>query len=184
MSNGRVVPTPDSSDLPTYRILIDGQEITKKYHLLALTVTKAVNKIPVAKVRLLDGDASKEDFEISNTDFFVPGKSIEILAGYHSEESTLFQGMIIRHGIKSREGRHSILEVECKDEAVKMTVGRKNAYFQDMTDSDIIAEILGQYNLTADVSSTSYQHPEMIQYYSTDWDYLVERADANGLLVI
>jgi Rhs element Vgr protein len=73
--------------------------------------------------------------------------------------------------------------VECKDAAVKMTVGRKSKYFYESTDSDILEEILGEYELDKDVEATTVTHPEMVQYYSTDWDFIVSRAEANGKLV-
>ena len=33
------------------------------------------------------------------------------------------------------------------------------------------------------VDATSYQHPEMVQYYCSDWDFALSRADANGLFI-
>ncbi len=183
MSDERVIPIPASSDLATFRILVDGAEITSEYNIVSIMVTKSTNKIPVAQIKYLDGDVAKEDFEVSNSDYFVPGQEIEILAGYHSKENTIFKGIIVCHGIKTRKNKPSLLIVDCRDKAVKMTVGRKNAYYQDLADSDIIEEIVGEYGFESDIEPTQPSHKEMIKYYTTDWDFIVSRSEVNGKLV-
>ncbi|MBD3421972.1 MAG: type VI secretion system tip protein VgrG [Chitinivibrionales bacterium] len=184
MNNSRVVPTPAPADLVTFRIVIDGVELGSEYHLVALSVTRTVNKIPSAVMTLLDGDPAQEDFPLSNSDLLVPGKQIELLAGYHSQEDTIFKGIIVSHSIKARSNKPSALTIELKDKAVGMTLGRKSKYFVEMTDSDIMEELLGAYALETDVESTDAIHAEMVQYYATDWDFLVSRADVNGKLVM
>ncbi len=183
MSNERVIPTPAPSDLPTVTILSAGTEISAEYNVVSITVTRTINKVAAAQIMLLDGDVADEDFEASNTDDFIPGREIEILAGYHTDESTLFKGIIIQHGIKVRKNKPSLLMIDCKDPAVKMTVGRNNVYYRDTTDSEILEELIGNYGLSAEVEATEVQHAEMVQYYTTDWDFMVTRAEANGKLV-
>ncbi|NJM24485.1 MAG: type VI secretion system tip protein VgrG [Bacteroidia bacterium] len=92
---------------------------------------------------------------------------------------------MIRHGIAAKTDQSSKLQLELKDVSVKMTVGRKNKYFEpDSLDSDIIEEIIGNYaGIDTDVSATSVTHQEMVQYASTDWDFMLTRAEANGMLV-
>lgn len=183
MTDERVIPTPAASDLPTVTILSDEAEISKAYNVISVTVTRAINKVAAAQIVLLDGDVAKEDFELSNTEDFIPGREIEILAGYHTSESTIFKGIIIQHGIKVRKNKPSLLVIDCKDAAVKMTVGRKHAYYRDTTDSEIIEELIGNYDLSAEVEATDVQYAEMVQYDATDWDFMVVRAEANGKLV-
>jgi len=103
MSKDRVIPVEKSTDLPTITIKSDGSEISKEYQVVSVTVEKEVNRIPKTQIILLDGDTAKEDFELSNKDLFIPGKEIEILAGYHSDESVIFKGIIINHSIKAKK---------------------------------------------------------------------------------
>ena len=66
-----------------------------------------------------------------------------------------------------------------------MTVGRKNANFVDSKDSDVIGKLIGTYSdLSSDVDTTTTTFKEIVQYYSTDWDFIMSRAEMNGLLVI
>lgn len=181
MNNSGVIQTSKSADLITFKILTDGKELSKIYEVKSISVTKEVNKIPTAKIILLDGDASKRDFELSNEDFLIPGKEIEITAGYHSDEETIFKGIIIKHNLKIRANSTQLI-IECKDEAVKMTIGNKSNYFYKSKDSDIIKELIGNYSLANDVEDTKYEHPELVQYNATDWDFMIMRAQANGKL--
>lgn len=183
MSTQRNIPTPASDDLITFTVKVNGQAINIAYQVMSIMVSKEVNKIPTAKILLLDGDVSKEDFEISNTEDFIPGNEIEIFAGYHSEESVIFKGIIIKHGLKIKEGKPSVLDIECKDLATAMTIGRNNNCFYESSDSEIIEEILGNYSLEKDVEATEVTHKELVQYYATDWDFMLCRADVNGKLV-
>ncbi len=184
MSDERVIPTSRPADLPTFKILVDGTQIDTRYKVTAILVSKSVNRISSAQIILLDGDTATETFQISNTDNFIPGKEIEIHAGYHTDETVIFKGIIIKHGIKTGKKKSSVLKIECKDKAVKMAAGRKNNYYHDSKDSDIIEEIVNNFSLDNDIEATTLQHKEMIQYYSSDWDFIVSRADVNGKLVI
>ena len=179
----RVIQTSRSSDLVTQKILVGGAELSHAYSVLNIVVEKEINRIPTARIVLLDGNPSSQDFELSNQDLFLPGKEIEIKAGYHSDEATIFKGIVIKHSLKIRTSQ-SFLIVECKDKAVKLTIGRKSKYFYDSKDSDILAEIIGTYGLDNDVEATSVQQKELVQYNVSDWDFCVTRAQANGKVLV
>jgi Rhs element Vgr protein len=127
-----------------------------------------------------DGSASASSFSLSNSSLFIPGKEIEILAGALNNPTSLFKGIVVQQSIKVRDNAAAQLIVECRHKAVKLTIGRKNAYYFDKTDSDIISTLLSGASITADVESTSVTHKQQVQYYSTDWDFLLTRAQANG----
>ncbi len=181
MNNTRTIQTPQSPDLVTFKVFIEGEELSSTYQVKNITVEKEVNRIPFAQLAFFDGEASTQDFELSNEELLTPGKAIEIKCGYHNDEESVFKGIIIKQSIKIRENS-SVLVVECRDEAVKLTIGRKNAYFYESTDAEIIEEIIGSYGLSAEVASTEYSHKELVQYNTSDWDFMMTRAQANGLI--
>jgi Rhs element Vgr protein len=171
----------------TVRIIIysNGKQIDESYRTVSVTVRKKINTIPYAKLVLLDGDMASGDFPISDKDDFKPGREIKIDAGYANESQTVFEGIIIKHGIKITGDNYSRLVVEARDKAVKMTIGRKNANYTDSKDSDVIKKLIGNYSgLKADVAATDTQYDELVQYYCSDWDYMLARAETNGLWVI
>ena len=185
MSNSRTIPNESLHDLITFDILSEGQPINSGYQVLSLSVSKEINRIPTAKIVFIDGDASEEKFEISDTSDFIPGKKIQIKLGRDSSNTTVFKGIVTKHAIKIRGNGASMLIVECKDEAVKMTLGRHSKYFEQMKDSDAIEQLIGNYSgLTKDVETTTLKHRELVQHHVSDWDFMLLRADANGKLVV
>lgn len=181
MNNSGYIQTARTPDLITFKVLSGDTELPGKYGVKSIVVEKEVNRISYARIVILDGSVPEQDFELSNEDLLTPGKEIEITAGYHSEEETIFKGVVVKHNIKIRNGS-SYLIIECKDKAVKMTLGRKSKYFYESTDSDIIEELISNSGLTADVEATANSHQELVQYRASDWDFMVTRAQANGKL--
>jgi Rhs element Vgr protein len=183
MPNERTIPASRNPDLVSFNIKVEGQAIPARVQVLSVAVNKEVNRVPSARIDIVDGDAASGDFPLSNEDLFVPGKQIEIALGYHSDEKTVFKGMIVRQSIRIREN-NARLVIECRDLCFKMTAGPKSRYFEEVKDSEVFETILGEYSLEKDVENTSAQHLELVQYEATDWDFVVSRADANGLLCI
>lgn len=183
MSNRSTIPTPATPDVCTVAVLVEGTEISGEFHVLSVSVTREINRIPAATIQIRDGEASRSTFAVSDTDHFIPGRKIEIHLGYRSQNESVFKGIIIKHSIKIRKDS-SLLIVECRDEAVKMTSGRNNRYFTDKKDSDIMEELIGAYRLQKEVRATTPDLKEIVQYDATDWDFLLCRAEANGHVVM
>ena len=183
MSDGSTIPTPATPDVCTVAVLVEGTEISGEFHVLSVSVTREINRIPAATIQIRDGEASRSTFAVSDTDHFIPGRKIEIHLGYRSQNESVFKGIIVKHSIKIRKDG-SLLIVECRDEAVKMTSGRNNRYFTDKKDSDIMEELIGGYQLQKEVRATTPDLKEIVQYDATDWDFLLCRAEANGHVVM
>lgn len=181
--NQLLPPLPRRTDLVTYVIKINGTAIPDTVSVHSIAVTHVANKVSSARIVIIDGDAASQRFATSDLDILSPGSPIEIALGYHGEDRSVFKGIIVRHTVRVPQQGTAHIEVLCKHISVKLTVGRYNRYFFDETDSDIIKS-LARGKVTAEVADTSFQHPEMVQYGCTDWDFLVTRAEANGLLVI
>lgn len=156
-----------------------------KYELVSIDISREVNRIPDAQVLLLDGDAAQGKFEISDTAFFEPGKEIEIKLRYEgSPDVTVFKGLVVRHGIEVNE-HGSMLSVEMKDAAIKLTHPRRSVVFRKQTDDKIIGRIIQDAGLRkGPIAATQPEHAEIVQYYATDWDFILSRADIQGLVVI
>jgi Rhs element Vgr protein len=176
------IPTPPVNDVPTFKILIEGTEMNSSYEVLNISVTKELNKISGAEIILLDGNVSIEDFEVSNTEDFIPGKQIQIQAGYQGDDSTIFKGVVVKHGIKI-VNNESVLSVTLKNDAYKSALERKNKVFSEAKDSDIIQDILSNYSFDIEVEDSMYQHESLVQFNCSDWDFINMRAEVVGKLV-
>jgi Rhs element Vgr protein len=166
-------------------VLIDGKEIPKVNQVLSIEIVKEINKIPYAKVVLVDGNPGKQNFAHSEEAIFEPGKKIEVKSGFKpGSEKSLFKGIITEMGIKLGTFSGSCLVLKCKDKALGMSIGRKNKMFFKKKDSEIISAIVSEDGLSADVEATSLQHKKLVQHSCSNWDFVLTRADVNGLVTI
>lgn len=179
-----IIPNTAKNDAASYTILINGKEADPTYKLMSLSILKEVNRIPTAKIVFVDGDAAKRSFDISNTNDFIPGNKIQINIGRDSQNKQAFKGMIVKHAVKVKSNGHSQFIVECMDECVKMTIGRNSHYFEKMKDNQVFDELIQKYKLKSDPETTKLQHKELVQHHISDWDFLLLRAEANGMMVI
>lgn len=151
-------------------------------NILSLDIITAVNKIPYAQVVIGESaTSSKSLVELSDADCFKPGKEIEIILSNDTGEIT-FKGIVIKQNLK-RTGDNTYLTVEIKDSAHKLSLLRQSAVFVNMDDKGIIKELLKDTGLEMKCDETTTKHKQMVQYYSTKWDFIISRAEANGLLV-
>lgn len=180
-----VIPNTSTHDVVSFKILIDGTAIDPAFQILHFSITKEVNRIPSVKLVVRDGDAAQRKFEISNTSVFIPGKKIQIDLGLDGNNATAFKGIITRHSLRIKEHGNTELSIEAKDESVKMTIGRKNSYYTQLKDSDLMNQLVKNYKtLSSDIKPTKLKHKEIVQHHITDWDLLLLRAEANGMMVL
>ncbi|MFZ2404169.1 MAG: contractile injection system protein, VgrG/Pvc8 family, partial [Methylobacter sp.] len=172
----------EATDVISQTILVNGAPLNNEIGIAQITVNKTFNKVASAKLVFIDGSVSDRDFSLSNEDTLKPGNEITVQLGYHGEVDTVFSGIIVKHAIKAKFHGASVLVIEAKDKAIKLTGSRKSAYFINKTDSDVITELAGE--LQTDIETTSTAHKQLVQFDSTDWDFICTRAEANGMLVL
>lgn len=177
--------SPLVADLETLAVTLTvaGAPLADSLSLLSVEVEREVNRIPFARIWIADGSLADATYAASETATFLPGGDVVVSAGYGSAESTLFSGIIVSQGIRLRPDGSTGLVLTCMDKAVALTLVRASAQYVSQTDSDIISGLIADAGLTADVEATTYTHPQLLQHYASAWDFIVTRADANGMLV-
>ena len=174
----------NEGDLVTFAIKVDGEAIPDYYSVYSIEIIKTVNRISVATIVFLDGSSDEENFEISSSDTLIPSKELSIEAGYNSENKLLFKGIITKQSLRVDNSMGSTLTIECKDAAVKMTVGRKNACYTEVKDSDVMSTLIGNYGgLSSEITATEKTLAQLVQSYCSDWDFMLSRAEINGMVV-
>jgi Rhs element Vgr protein len=185
MAEERVIPAVQS--VAEFRIKIGGQELARTIEVVAVHVSKIVNRISMARFIIADGTVGENDFKLSNGDQFIPGNEVEISAGTIDDQVSIFNGIITKQSISIRANRSSQLVVECKHKAVKATITRRSNCYHDMTDDAAISDALKASGLSAgdlDLETTDVTHPGMVQYNCTDWDFAVSRAEMTGKMIL
>ncbi|MCO4294455.1 type VI secretion system tip protein VgrG [Solitalea sp. MAHUQ-68] len=189
-TDNNTVLLEEKMDAVSLLIKVEGEEISRQYQVTTLTIHHEINKIPTANLTIIDGEASTQDFPISSTGQFVPGKKIEIELGYFrngqtSEDRFLFKGIVVTNNNRVSNNCCE-LTIECKDEAVKMTVNRGNAHFdKQITASDIAEQLLNRNNLQIDsIATATIHHEQVVQSNVSDWDFMIGRVDVVGMICV
>jgi len=177
-------PATVAGALVTFTIKVEGKAIDSTIQVVSVDTWQAVNRVPRARVVLYDGSAAEADFPLSDLKTFVPGQSVEIALGYDNKEVSVYRGVIVRQGLEISQQGGSRLIIDLTDEAIKMTLARHNALFEKIKDSDLIGKLITASGLSKDVASTNTVHEDIVQYYASDWDLMVTRAEQNGLVVM
>lgn len=175
-------PTIYKDRVLTYSVYCNGSKPKDGYTLVSAKIRLELNRIGKATLKFDAGNMDEQSFEESESNLFKPGNTLRLDAGEKNKEDTLFDGVIIGLRILTGKDLRSYMVVECRDNAYPATQGRKNRIFEKKKDDGIIKEVLSSYG-KVDVDATPYQHPTLVQYYCSDWDFALSRADANGLLV-
>lgn len=167
-----------------YEIDIDGP-IPTKYQLDHLHTKYEVGQIPEATLRFTEGKG-KPDNDMDAGDGgkkFEPGQKVKIKLGSAEGTKDVFNGTLMKVGVKSAGEGDTVIELTAKHDMVKMTVDRKTAHHLEMTDSDVFGKILGEYGLAGDVGSTTPLHEDLTQFEAKDLDFIQSRADTVGFVV-
>lgn len=175
-------PSKNKDRVLACSVYVNGSKLKDTFSLVSASVRLSLNRIGKATLKFNAGNMDAQTFDESDNTLFKPGNSIRFDAGDTDRQDTLFEGSIIGVRILTGKDFRSYMVVECRDCAYPATQGRKNRIFEKKKDSDIIREVLKDYG-SVDVDATCYQHPTLVQYYCTDWDFALSRADACGLFV-
>lgn len=178
-------------------ILCNGKKLDDKFHLQYVDVSAEVNKVPIAELGLKDGNIGKQEFPVSDDTSFEPGSTLEVRLLFHDSKGgkfleanaiTVFKGIVTRQTLSASREKTQLI-VEARHEVVKMTHNRKNFVWLNKKQTD--KEILTQVFKNAKVKGMKFvgaakfsPQPEMVQNYCTDWDFVMSRCEANGLMVI
>lgn len=178
-------PSPDELAVsnPVCTIQSNGQPLPTTIQVVSVDIWVGVDKLPKARIVVSDGSAADQNFPISETATLIPGAALTICLGYGSERTAVFSGLVYRQGLEVSINGPSRLVVEATDKAMAMTLSRSNAIFENVTDSQVCEKLITAASLHAEVTATSTVHAAIVQYYASDWDLLVLRAQASGMVV-
>ncbi|MFJ5444820.1 phage baseplate assembly protein V [Methylobacillus methanolivorans] len=155
---------------PQLQLLIAGKTLT---NLHALSIEQRLNTVPFASVQLAFSALEQLDEEGGT---LLPGQPIEIKA----DEHIVFSGTITTHNINlSLIGCIVTLNCHC---LVGLTTLPRSRIFQDMSDRDIAAELLHGHDVQMHFTGPTLHHKCVIQHQLTDWDFLLQRLRAIGLV--
>jgi len=172
----------------SFEIKIGGKALAKELVVMKINVKYDVNKIAKASVSIIGGNTYESIFPESETADFEPGKEIVISIGYAEKNTEVFSGIIVNHRLSVGEGylnyaSRSLVVLEAADKAIKMTLEKKSDLYEKKKDSDLITTVVSGAGLAKKIEATTLQHDFIARHHCTDWEFVLNRAAANGLLV-
>ncbi len=163
----------------------EGTKVADLFELSSLWTKVEVDGIGVAILTFPAGDIAKQKVEESEKNTFDLGKEIKIEAVVGTTEKTvLFEGLVTRHSFDFIDGDGRLV-VECKTFTYLLTLNVQSKSFYKKSIKDILSAVFSPYSkITSKIDNISFKHNEVIQFYQSDWDFVLNRMQDNGLVLI
>ncbi len=133
-----------------------------------------------------DIDIAEDDFVMLSDNRSGPDSELAVLVPIDGKTVWLVRGPVIGHQIKFvHGGAGSYVEVQGADTSIAMDRETKTMLWPDVTDSDAVSTILGQYKYKPDVEATTAGHFEekhTLVQRDSDWRFVKRLARRNGSL--
>ncbi len=176
-------PIISGNNLVSFAITSEGNAIPDTYGIMSVGITQEIDRIAQAQITVRDGNPTTQMFEIADSDTFKTGNTIEISLGYATETTVIFSGEVTKQAIKIDDSG-TTFQVTCKDLLVAATKTRSTLVLTDALDSDAISQIATNLGVSSTITATTVTKEKIIQYNATDWDFIVSRAQRNGMAVV
>lgn len=174
----------NASSNPEFRITVDDGELPagQRGDVRRIHVTEALAAVARASILLRNWDAESNGPEDEDDGFkFAVGQTVSIELGYGTDLETVFEGLVVALRARCETGESQELEVICRCRGAILRGPRLNRVWNDATDLAAVTEIGGKANLSV-VGQAAFDHPFLVQRERTDWDFVLDRARALGLV--
>ena len=168
-------------------VTADGSPLPGTWQVTKVSIDKEVNKIPQCEMEVIADACCTEECPVLNSAQFAPGTKIEVKAGYDDgEQSLIYSGIVMKQNVNQQGKDNMTIRVICKDPAVAMTQKRYSWNFDaNSTDQDVMQKSITKWKgVSAKVASTKGTIPQPVKFNATDWDFVLDRAEVNGMVVI
>ncbi|MCB5187025.1 phage baseplate assembly protein V [Methylobacillus caricis] len=155
-------------------LVINGARSSLAGNLKMLRIEQRLNALPNAYLQLEFDTLNAFDQASGN---LLPNQLLEI----HADSQILFQGKVQQQKIKFGAGKY-LLTLICWHQAAALQTHVRSRCFAENSDSQTIHELLAPYGIKADIESSTLHHHGLIQHNISDWDFLLQRLNANGLV--
>ena len=165
------------SDKPTLlKITLKGKD--SELAPISADVLHEIGRIPMARL-VFSAFIEGENFAQT----CAPGTELGIEGQDGDTWVPLFSGIVSGQKFTAKNGSRR-LTIEVRDKAQALTISPRTRFFEKKKDSELCAEIIKEYGLAADIAATPHKHEQLIQLRIPDWDFILHRLWANGLVAI
>lgn len=170
--------SPQNLGVLQVEVLAKGSPLDVTDRLVSISVLHAINRIPEAELRLVDGDVASQAFPASESSSLIPGANIQIRVGRGGSAVAIFDGVVVSQTIEVEHDEGPTLVVHCRHVAMRMAAARRSEVYEK-ADLRAIASKWG-----VDVSGGGPLQTQAVQAFATDWDFIVSSAESIGQIVV
>lgn len=178
-----VSPMSGVTDFVTVSVKLGGKAIDDTVSILSITISKSINQVATAELQLFiphDSDLVTP-FSLARDEDYALGEAIEISLGYDTKEKSVFEGIIVAQQFRG-DATGNTLTLKCNHKAIQLTKELSTVTWSDKKDTDVILEVISEAGLSGEVESTGEQENLIVQFQSTAWDFIQQRASGHGLI--
>lgn len=124
-------------------------------------------------------DADRRAVRYSDDGPFRPGAAVAVALGYHSDLTTVFDGVITALCVQFPADGRPVLRVEARSRSILLSHPARSRCFSDLSDGDIVGEIANDYRMTAQADDGAVREA-VVSDRATDWEFLTARAARLG----
>lgn len=157
--------------ISSVEVLVAGERLSTPH---ALSIQHRLNALPSASIQLAFSSLTELD-QVAKR--LLPGNKVDI----HSNDTPLFLGVIATQKIQYSV-KDTLLILNCCHAATALTTLPQNQIFHEMTDGEIIHQILASHGIEAYIDSSGVQHEYLIQHNTSDWNFVLQRLQETGLV--
>jgi phage protein D/phage baseplate assembly protein gpV len=168
-------------DLPGFELRVDGAAVEPLVaaDVIELDIHEEVGRHGRLSMLVQNWDPDARAVRYSDSGPFKPGAAIAVSLGYHSELSTVFDGVIAALTTHFPQDGQPVLRVEGRAKSVLMDWPARSRQLADASDSDFAAAIAADYSLSADAADGVTRRFVVTDRVS-DWTALKDRAAELG----
>jgi phage protein D/phage baseplate assembly protein gpV len=168
-------------DRPTFEVRVTGTALAPLVaaDVVELDVHEEVGRHGRLTLLVQNWDADNRKIRHSDDGPFKPGAAIAVSLGYHSELTTVFEGVIASLTTHFPRGGRPVLRVEGRAKSILMDQPVRSRQLADVSDSDVAAAIAADYSLSIDAAD-GVTRPFVVSDRISDWELLKRRADELG----
>lgn len=179
--------------LPNYVISVGGKNLTDDVlnDVMEILVDSALYLPTACTLTVNNSKLGGMGFSYADSTTFTIGAKLKITMNTQNlygsgqaQKAVIFDGEITGLEVEYNVNNTSLIRVRAYDQAYRLSQGKKTATFIKMTDADIIKKVVSNCGLTATVDTTNVTHEYVIQANQSDWDFILTRAQRNGLLIL
>lgn len=164
-------------DRPEVEVRVAGQAVEQAVQadVIEVDVGEEVGRHARCALLLQNWDADTGTVRWSDDGPFAPGAEVEVLLGYHSDLTSVFDGVVTALTAHFPTERPPVLRVEARSRSVVLSRPARSRVLVDVSDGDVARAVAADHGLDVDAEDGATR-PFVVLDGRGDWDLLAARA--------